>query len=467
MRDFHPEARALLAACDSVTKSALYVRDPLPAWSRGAVTLLGDACHPMVPFMAQGACMAIEDAVVLGNAHWPAIGRTDVGLALKRYEGARKERTARVQIGSRGNEWLKRRRQRRLGLRLRCRRCKMGTNKCIAVNKRLLTRRAALGLMAAAPFFRSQFARADAVPDAFPKRPLTLVVPFSPGGPVDILGRLLAQDYQVRSGRAAIVENKAGGAGNIGIEAVQHANADGSTLLLIPAGNLTINPTLMPGLPFNVERDFAPICLLASAPNVIIVAPQLGVTSIQQLIAKAKTAKLSYGSPGVGSQLHLAMELFKEITGVDMVHVPYRGSPQALDDLLGGHIDVVASNLPAVLSAIQGKLVVALAMTTAERSPLVPEVPTHGGGRRQGHRRYLVVRHAGAARHSRAGTRRHLHGHPRHPRHTGAEGQAAGAGPHCRHRAAGPVRRTDRARNRAVGARHQRPAHQHTVTRED
>ncbi len=104
--DFHPEARALLDACDSVTKSALYIRDPLPVWSRGAVTLLGDACHPMVPFMAQGACMAIEDAVVLGNA-LAGIGRSDIGMALKRYEDARKERTARVQIGSRGNEWLR------------------------------------------------------------------------------------------------------------------------------------------------------------------------------------------------------------------------------------------------------------------------------------------------------------------------------------------------------------------------
>ncbi len=214
------------------------------------------------------------------------------------------------------------------------------------------------------------------MPDAFPRRPLTLVVPFSAGGPVDILGRLLAQDYQARSGKPAIVENKAGGAGNIGIEAVQNAAPDGATLLLIPAGNLTINPTLMPDLPFNVERDFAPICLLASAPNIIVVSPQLGVTSVQQLIAKAKTGKLSFGSPGVGSQLHLAMELFKEIAGVDIVHVPYRGSPQALDDLLGGHIDVLVSNLPAVLPAIKAKLVVPLAMTTAERSALVPEVPT-------------------------------------------------------------------------------------------
>lgn len=238
------------------------------------------------------------------------------------------------------------------------------------------TRRTALTLLTAAPILRNSLACADSLPDAFPKRPLTLVVPFSPGGPVDILGRLLAQEYQSRSGKPAIVENKAGGAGNIGIEVVQKAAADGGTLLLIPAGNLTINPTLMPDLPFNIGRDFEPICMLASAPNVIVVSPQLGVKTIQQLIAKARIAKLSFGSPGVGSQLHLAMELFKEITGVEIVHVPYRGSPQALEDLLGGHIDVLVSNLPAVLSAIQGKLVVPLAMTTAERSPMVPEVPT-------------------------------------------------------------------------------------------
>ncbi len=240
-----------------------------------------------------------------------------------------------------------------------------------------VTRRKALSLVAvAAIILPARVAAAATVPAAFPQRPLTLIVPFSPGGPVDILGRLLAQEYQARSGQATIVENKTGGAGNIGIEAVRKAAADGTTLLLIPAGNLTINPTLMPSLPFNVERDFAPITLLASAPNVIVVSPKLGVTSIKQLIEKAKTAKLSYGSPGVGSQLHLLMELLKEKTGIDIQHVPYRGSPQALDDLLGDHIDVLSSNLPAVLPAIKEKLVVALAMTTAQRSPLVPDVPT-------------------------------------------------------------------------------------------
>ena len=187
---------------------------------------------------------------------------------------------------------------------------------------------------------------------------------------------MLAQEYSARSGQTAIVENKTGAAGNIGMEYVRKAAPDGSTLLLIPAGNLTINPTLMPNLSFDVERDFAPVTSLASAPNVIVASLKLGVTSIEQLIEKAKTTKLSYGSPGVGSQLHLAMELFNEKVGVDILHVPYRGSSQALGDVLGDHIDVLVTNLPAVLSAIKGNLVVPLAMTTAQRSPLVPNVPT-------------------------------------------------------------------------------------------
>ena len=239
-----------------------------------------------------------------------------------------------------------------------------------------VTRRSALVLLASAAAAPAFAIAAAQVPPAFPHRQMPLIVPFSAGGPVDVLGRLLAQEYQARSSFASIVENKTGGAGNIGIEAVRKAAPDGATLLLIPAGNLTINPTLMADLPFNVERDFAPVTMLASAPNVFIVSPKLGVTTIAQLIEKAKTKKLSYGTPGVGSQLHLAMELFKERAGVDILHVPYRGSSQALGDLLGDHIDILSTNVPAVLSAIKGKLVVPLAMTTEQRSPLLPDVPT-------------------------------------------------------------------------------------------
>ena len=254
----------------------------------------------------------------------------------------------------------------------------MSANPCGAAG--VLSRRKALHLLGAAaalPVMGPASAlSAGEVPADFPQRPLTLIVPFSAGGPVDVLGRLLAEEYQARTHIAAVVENRTGGAGNIGIVAVRDALPDGATLLLIPAGNLTINPTLMPNLPFDVDRDFAPVAMLASAPNLFVVSPALGVTTVKALIEKAKTTPLSYGSPGVGSQLHLAMELFKERAGVDITHVPYRGSSQALDDLLGNHIDILTTNLPAVLPAIQSKLVVPLAMTTAKRSPLLPDVPT-------------------------------------------------------------------------------------------
>jgi tripartite-type tricarboxylate transporter receptor subunit TctC len=216
----------------------------------------------------------------------------------------------------------------------------------------------------------------SAVPADFPKRPMTLILPLAPGGPVDVLGRLLAQEFQARSGHPASVENRTGGAGNIGIDAVRRSTPDGTTLLVIPAGNLTINPTLMTDLTFDVERDFAPITIVATAANLFVASLKLAIKTIPELIARAKQTTLSYGTPGVGSQLHLAMELFKQKTGVEITHVPYRGTPPALTDLLGGHIDLLVSNVPVVLPVIKEGRVVALAMTTAERSPLLPDVPT-------------------------------------------------------------------------------------------
>ena len=239
-----------------------------------------------------------------------------------------------------------------------------------------LTRRAALAALAGA-LGAPRPSRAQAgVPADFPRHPMTLIVPLAAGGPLDVLGRLLAQDYQARSGQTTTVDNRTGGAGNIGIDAVRRAAPDGTTLLVIPAGNLTINPTLMRNLSFDVERDFAPISMLATAPNLLVTSPRTGITSIAGLIAKAKEGKISYGSPGVGSQLHLAVELLKQKTGIEMTHVPYRGTAPALNDLLGGHIEVLVSNLPVALPVIKAGTVVPLALTTAERSPLVPDVPT-------------------------------------------------------------------------------------------
>jgi tripartite-type tricarboxylate transporter receptor subunit TctC len=240
----------------------------------------------------------------------------------------------------------------------------------------LISRRVALSAIAAGLTAPHAVLAQSALPAQFPQRPMTLILPFAPGGPVDVLGRLLAQEYQARSGQIVSVENRTGGAGNIGIDAVRRSTPDGTTLLVIPAGNLTINPTLMPDITFDVERDFAPVTILATAANVIVAAPKLGIKTIPELIAKAKETKLSYGTPGVGSQLHLAMELLKQKTGIEITHVPYRGTPPALTDLLGGHIDLLVSNLPVVLPVIKDGQIVALAMTTAERSALLPGVPT-------------------------------------------------------------------------------------------
>ena len=240
----------------------------------------------------------------------------------------------------------------------------------------LISRRVALNVIAAGLTAPHAVLAQSALPAQFPQRPMTLMLPFAPGGPVDVLGRLLAQEYQARSGHVVSVENRTGGAGNIGIDAVRRSAPDGTTLLVIPAGNLTINPTLMPDITFDVGRDFAPITILATAANVIVAAPKLAVRTIPELIAKAKETRLSYGTPGVGSQLHLAMELLKQKTGIEITHVPYRGTPPALTDLLGGHIDLLVSNLPVVLPVIKDGQIVALAMTTAERSALLPEVPT-------------------------------------------------------------------------------------------
>jgi tripartite-type tricarboxylate transporter receptor subunit TctC len=232
-------------------------------------------------------------------------------------------------------------------------------------------------IAAAAAFIHCGWAMAQPnVPADFPKRPITLISPLAPGGAVDVLARLLGEEYQARSGHAATVENRSGGAGTIGIDAVRRAPADGTTLLVVPAGNLTINPTLFPNLPFDVERDFAPITILGTAANLFAAGINTGITSIAELIDRAKRSKLTYGTPGIGSQLHLAMELFKQKAGVEITHVPYRGMPPALTDLLGGHIDILVSNLPVVLPLVKDRKVLPLALTTAERSPLVPEIPT-------------------------------------------------------------------------------------------
>lgn len=206
----------------------------------------------------------------------------------------------------------------------------------------------------------------------------TLVSPFPPGGPTDTLARVLADGLGQRYKTAAVVESATGASGNIGMEKVKRAKGDGHTLLIIPAGNLTINPTLMPNFPFDVQKDFVPITMLAAAPNVIVAGKDSGIKSIADLIARAKSrpGTVSYASPGIGSSLHLSGELFKEQTGVDMLHVAYKGTPPALNDVMAGVLPLTFTNLPAALPFIQDGRLVALATTQAQRTPAAPQVPT-------------------------------------------------------------------------------------------
>lgn len=205
-----------------------------------------------------------------------------------------------------------------------------------------------------------------------------IVAPFPPGGPIDSLARILAAGLTERYKQSAVVENLAGAAGNIGIEKVRRAKPDGQTLLVVPAGNLTINPTLMPNFPFNIERDFVPITMLAKAPNVLVANPALGVKNIKELVAmaKARPGKLAYASPGIGSGLHLAGELFKQQADVDLLHVPYKGTDPALNDVLGGQVPLMFSNLPGTLAHIRSGKLLALGITESARSPSAPEIPT-------------------------------------------------------------------------------------------
>ena len=207
---------------------------------------------------------------------------------------------------------------------------------------------------------------------------LRIVSPFPAGGPVDGLARILATNLSEKYKQPAIVENLVGAAGNIGMDKVKKAAPDGRTLLVIPAGNLTINPTLMANFPFKIAEDFVPVTMLAKAPNVLVANAAVPANNAKELIAiaKAKPGTLSFASPGVGSGLHLAGELFNAQAGIDLLHVPYKGSPPAINDLLGGAVPLMFSNLPTVLAHIQSGKLKAIGITDAARADSAPNIPT-------------------------------------------------------------------------------------------
>ncbi len=210
----------------------------------------------------------------------------------------------------------------------------------------------------------------------FPSKPIRLVVTFPPGGAPDILARLFADKAQF--GQTIVIDNKPGAGGNIGADFVAKSAPDGYTLVMGTVGTHSINGALYSKMPYDMVRDFAPVAHVASAPNLLVVTNELPVKSVAELISymKANPNKLSFGSPGIGSSVHVSGELFKSLTGTSMTHVPYKGRQFAIPDLVGGQIQLMFDNMPSALPMAKEGKIRALAQTTATRSAAAPDVPT-------------------------------------------------------------------------------------------
>jgi tripartite-type tricarboxylate transporter receptor subunit TctC len=239
-----------------------------------------------------------------------------------------------------------------------------------------LTRRAALVLAGTALSALSFGHQANA--QTFPDRTITLVVPFAAGGSTDVVGRVVAQKMGDILGQQVVVENVAGAGGNLGADRVARADPDGYTILMGTVATHALNPLILKQKPYDPEKDFSPVSLLVIVPNVLVVNPKLEVNSVAELIEllKKDPDKYSYASSGNGTPLHLSGELFKSMAGVDMVHIPYKGAGPALTDLLGGHVQIMFDNLPSSTGYIKEGRLRGLAVTTAERSPSMPDLPT-------------------------------------------------------------------------------------------
>lgn len=209
-------------------------------------------------------------------------------------------------------------------------------------------------------------------------RTITLVVPFAAGGATDVVSRLVSKKVSDRIGRPIVVENLAGGGGAVGAARVARAAKDGSVLLMGTVATHAINALATPPAAYDPVRDFTPISLIATVPNVLLVNPNLKVRNVQELIAllKSQPGKLSYGSSGMGTPPHLSGELFKAMAGVNVAHVPYRGGAPAMNDLIAGHIPILFDVLTGAASHVRGGTARALAITTATRSPSFPDIPT-------------------------------------------------------------------------------------------
>jgi tripartite-type tricarboxylate transporter receptor subunit TctC len=240
----------------------------------------------------------------------------------------------------------------------------------------MMMRRPLLRLALALPAASLASGRARAA--GYPDKPIRLVVAFPPGGPSDVLGRIVGRQLNTELGQAIIVDNRPGAGGNVAAEIVAKATADGYTLLVANNSILAANQFLYRHIPYDPIKDFAPITLLGSQPNILVVNPSLPVHSVADLIAlaKAKPGQLNFGSSGNGTAAHLAGELFRLRAGVDIVHVAYPGAAAALTDLVSGQIQMMFATAASVVSFIRNKMLRPLAVTTLTRSATEPDLPT-------------------------------------------------------------------------------------------
>jgi tripartite-type tricarboxylate transporter receptor subunit TctC len=209
---------------------------------------------------------------------------------------------------------------------------------------------------------------------------VTLVVPFPPGGPTDLAARLLQTGMQAELGQTVVVDNRPGATGAIGSRHVAQSAPDGHTLLVAASGTLTINPVVMRNPGYDVEKDFAPLTMVMSTPNMLVVHPSVPARDIKELIAyaKANPGKLNYGTAGTGSSQHVSAAMFAHLAGIEMTHVPYRGGAPAVSDLLAGRVQVVFAPVVEVLEPVRGGALRAMGLTIARRLSLLPDVPAIG-----------------------------------------------------------------------------------------
>jgi tripartite-type tricarboxylate transporter receptor subunit TctC len=247
----------------------------------------------------------------------------------------------------------------------------------VAREKGVRMRHYRIAAIAAAIVIASGVACAGEDTVGYPNRPIRWIVPFPPGGAADLVSRTLAQKITERLGQQIVIDNRSGAGGNVGTELAARAAPDGYTVVIVPA-TFTTNPALSTKLAYDPQKSFVPISLVSSSALVLVVHPSLPVTSIKSLVALAKQrpGQLNYASSGVGASAHLAAELFRSATGTNLVHVPYKGQPPAMIDVLSGQVQVMFPNIPVSLPHIKAGRLRALGVTTLTRTSLFPELPT-------------------------------------------------------------------------------------------